>query len=156
MSRNALLMNKPRALWEHLKRHGKNCFQLSQTQHIWCQSDGERGALFNSLFENRQCWGLKESLQAVRASVLGCSSSMGWVSCCELHRWNHWGSADFGSCLKIHHFQEESNVWGQSERKTLQGTASTAGTCGVSVIGGVCECLQMKEHLNGEEGWVLF
>lgn len=37
----------------------------------------------------------------------------------------------------------------------LQGRASSAGTCEVSVIGGAWEYLQLKETIKGEERLVL-
>lgn len=116
---------------------------------------------------------LKESLQAARASVLSHGSSEGvsallqatQVRACQEER-RVLGACrrctDSNSCHcpptlpeNTPHSRKMKNVWGQSKRKMLQGRASSTGICGVSVIGGAWECLQMKETLNGEEGLVL-
>lgn len=168
-------MNKPRALWKYLKRRGKNRFQLSRTQHISsCQPGWERAAPFNSLWESCRRRAIKikpassESVRAqpqhqqggefLAASYAGESVPRGKVLPGSLRSRADSDSRHRPPTLpgNTPHSREKKNIWGQSERKALQGRASSVGRCGVSVIGGAWKRLPMKETLHGEEGLVLF
>lgn len=115
---------------------------------------------------------LRESLRAARASVLSPGSSEGVSPSLGAAQVRAWQEAKrfpgvcrscAGSGSRHHpltspentpHPRKKENIWGQSERKVLQGRAGSAGRCGGSVIGGGWESLQVKETLDGEEGLV--
>lgn len=152
MSHNVFLMNKPWALWKYLKRHGKNHFQLSQTQHISsCQSGWEQ-LHWAALWRVAGAVQLKSSLEAAGAAVPR-HSSHGWVPGQEKHRGDcarrRGGLLELCLLYLWHgppnspknspHLRKKENVWGQSKRKRFQGRASLAGRCGARVIGGAWE-----------------
>lgn len=159
MSRNTSLMNEPRALCvskvPQKTRKEPHPAEPNLAHLLVCQPDGERAAAFNSLLESCPCCVSKrkpvsgENMEGVSALLRPtqerpCQEERSFPGTC----WSCFGS-DSRHCLltlpeNTPHSRKEKNAWGQNERKMLEGRASSAGRCGVSVNGGAWERLTWR------------
>lgn len=161
MSHNAFLMNKPWALWKYLikhgKKHGKKPLQAEANAAHLLMSVRLRAAPFSSPLESCRSCAIKIKPGSSKSSGAQTQQPREGV---YLARRNTeetvpGGEGLPGGLLKLcllwlvtrpfnypknsSHVRKKKNVWGQSKGKMFQGTASSAGRCGATVIGGAWE-----------------